>query len=62
MITGSIGASDSTIEMEGTIESLAAFEEHLEKMNAWPKMQSFGDRLASLVVPGTGRFEVFRIV
>jgi hypothetical protein len=60
IVTASIGPSDSTIEMESTANTLAEFEAHLQKMNAWPEMARFSDKLTTLIVPGSGRFEVFR--
>ena len=61
LVTASIGPTDSTIEMEGTIASLSEFESQLQKMNSWPTMRTFETKLRELVVPGSGRFELFRV-
>jgi hypothetical protein len=61
IITASIGPSDSTIEMEGQVGTLSEFDAHMQKMNSWSGMQKFQEKLSTLVVPGTGRFEIFRL-
>ena len=45
LVTASIGPTDSTIEMEGTIASLSEFESQLQKMNSWPTMRTFETKL-----------------
>ena len=61
VVTGSVGPSDSTIETEVQVESLEAFESQLKKANAWSGMQRFTDKAQALVVPGSGRFEIYRV-
>jgi len=61
IVTGSIGPSDSTIEMEGAVATLAELDGHLEKMNSWSGAAAYQQKLAGLVVPGTGRFEIYRV-
>jgi hypothetical protein len=61
VITGSVGPSDSTIETEVTIGSLGEFEASLQKANAWSGMARFADKVQALIVPGSGRFEIYRV-
>ena len=61
VLTASIGPSDNTVVTEGEIESLAAFEKTLEKMNQWSGMQKFGPKLGELFVDGSHRFEIYRV-
>ncbi len=62
IVTGSVGPSDSTIETETTFASLADFEAHLKKANAWPGAKAFWDKFNQLTVPGSGRFEILRLM
>jgi len=61
VLTASVGPSDSTIVSEQEFPTLAAFEEYLEKANGWPGMERYGGKLFPLVVPGTNRFEIYRL-
>ncbi len=61
ILTGSIGPADSTVVMETVVESLAQFEQGLEKSNKWPAMAKYGPKFAELFVAGSHHFEVFRI-
>jgi hypothetical protein len=61
VLTASIGPSDSTIVMEIEHKTLAEFESRLEKTASWAKGGQYGAKLAELAVPGSHRFEVYRI-
>jgi copper oxidase (laccase) domain-containing protein len=61
VLTASIGPSDSTLVMEMEHKTLAEFESAMEKANSWSKMSKYGPKLAELTVPGSHRFEVYRI-
>lgn len=61
VLSASIGPSDSTVVMEMEHDTLASFEQSLEKTNSWSKMSTYGPKLAELTVPGSHRFEIYRI-
>ena len=61
VITGYIGESASLVIDEYTFESLNDFEKALGDMSQ-PQFQEFSKRLAPLVVPGSQKWTVFRIV
>lgn len=61
ILTGSIGPADSTVVMERVLESLAAFEQDLAKINKWPGMQRYGQKFGELFISGSHRFEIYRI-
>lgn len=61
ILTGSIGPADSEVVSESVVNSLAEFEQGLDATNKWPRMQHFGPKFGELFVPGTHRFEIYRI-
>jgi hypothetical protein len=61
ILTGSIGPADSTVVMETVVESLAQFEQSLDKTNKWPGMAKYGPKFAELFVAGSHHFEIYRI-
>jgi hypothetical protein len=61
VLTGSIGPSDSTVITESEHKSLADFETSLTKANSSDQMARYGQKFAELTVPGSHRFEVYRI-
>jgi hypothetical protein len=61
VLTGSIGPSDSTVVSEAEVATLADFEAAIEKTNKWPPMSKYGPKFAELFVPGSHRFEIYRI-
>ena len=61
IVTGSIGVSDSVIETEIRVESLAEFEESLKQSNAMPELGGFMQKMSELMVPGSNRFEIYRL-
>jgi hypothetical protein len=61
ILTGSVGPADSTVVTERVVESLAAFEQGLEKTNKWSGMQKYGPKFGELFIAGTHRFEIYRI-
>jgi hypothetical protein len=61
VLTASLGPTDSTVVTEVEHKTLAEFENVLDKMNKWPKMQTYAPKWNDMVVPGTHRFEVYRI-
>jgi hypothetical protein len=61
VLTASIGPSDATVIMETEHASLADFEQGLAKINGSEKMAKYGPKFAELAVPGSHRFEVYRV-
>ncbi len=61
VLTGSIGPSDSSVITESEHASLAEFEQGLASANQSEKMAKYGPKFAELSVPGSHRFEVYRI-
>lgn len=54
--------SDQTVVGEFEVKSLAEFEEHLAKINKWPRMAHYGKKFSELFVDGSHRFEIYRVV
>jgi len=61
VLTASIGPSDSTVISESEVKSLAEFEQTIEKINKSPKMAKYGPKFAELAVPGSHKFEIYRL-
>lgn len=61
VLTASIGPSDATVVTEAEHESLADFEAGLQKANSSAIMSKYMPRLAELSIPGSHRFEIYRI-
>jgi len=60
VLIGSIGAPESRVEVNHTFPSLAALEAVWAKLND-PRMAELQKEMSSLVVPGSHRWEVFRV-
>lgn len=60
VLIGSIGAPESRVELNHTFSSLAALEAVWAKLND-PRMAEYQKDLAPFVVPGSHRWEVFRV-
>ena len=60
VLIGSIGAPESRIEINHRFESLAALEKAWSKLGD-PRMVDYQREMAPLVVPGSHRWEVFRV-
>ncbi len=61
ILTGSIGPADSTVVTERLVNSLAEFEQGLEKVNKWSGMARYGQKFGELFIAGSHRFEVLRV-
>jgi len=61
ILTGSIGPADSTVVTETVVETIASFEQGLEKTNKWTGMQRYGQKFGELFIAGSHRFEIYRI-
>ena len=60
ILIGSIGAPESRIEFNHHFPSLAALEQVWAKLNN-PKMAEYQADMGPLVVPGSHRWEIFRV-
>lgn len=61
VLIGSIGAPESRVEVNHRYESLAALEATWSKIGSHPGMAEYQRAMAQLIVPGSHRWEVFRI-
>jgi hypothetical protein len=62
VLTGSIGACESRIDIENEFASLADVEKAWSEMSKNPWHQQFGKELEPHVVSGTNHWEVLRVV
>lgn len=60
VLEGSIGAPESRLIEQYRFESLAALEEAWSKMDD-PRLAHYVEEMAPLVVPGSHKWEVFRV-
>lgn len=60
VLIGSIGAPESRVELNYTFPSLSTLDAVWSKLND-PRMPEFQREMAPYVVPGSHRWEVFRI-
>jgi hypothetical protein len=60
VLVGSIGAPESRIEFNHRFESLSALEAVWAKLNH-PRMAEYQQEMAPFIVPGSHRWDVFRI-
>lgn len=61
-LTGSIGALEARVEMSIEVASLAELESAFAKMAEIPAHKEWGRKLQPLVVSGTSRWEIFRVL
>ena len=62
LITGSIGANESTIETEIKIKELRELDEAWAKLAKLKQHKKWGKEFEKYVVSGTARWQVYRIV
>lgn len=61
VLVGSIGAPESRIEIDYRFESLAALEATFAKVASESRMAEYQQEMAALIVPGSHRWDVYRI-
>jgi hypothetical protein len=61
LLSGSIG-EESVVEMNTPVQSLAELEGMWTKMGKNPKHGRFGKKLKPLIVSGTNRWDIMRVV
>jgi hypothetical protein len=59
---GSIGVNESRFECEYNVESLEQLQRMWEDMSTMEAHQQFGKDLEPIIVSGSNRWEVFRVV
>ena len=62
LLTGSVGASEALVEMEIEIEGLDDLQKFFDKIASISMHQDWGKQMSDVVVSGSTRWEVFRIV
>lgn len=62
MLTGSIGASESTVVLEVTLADLTELDAAWSKLASIEAHKQWGRDLEPLVVSGSNRWEVLRVV
>lgn len=62
ILNGSIGAAESRLEFEMTVDSLAQLEQMWAKLPEIPYHKQFGKDLEPLIVSGSNHWDVFRVV
>lgn len=62
ILTGSIGARESTIEANHSVESLAQLEEFFAKISKIEAHKQWGKDLEPFVVSGSPRWDIYRVV
>ena len=62
IVTGSIGALESTIESEVTIADLTELDNSFEKLGAIEAHKAWSKEIEPYVVSGTPHWQIFRVV
>lgn len=62
ILNGSIGAAESRLEFEMTVDSLAQLEQIWAKLPEIPAHKQFGKDLEPHIVSGSNHWDIFRVV
>lgn len=62
IITGSVGASEGLVETEFEIESLQALDDFFNKIASIQMHAEWGPKMGEVIISGSTRWEVFRVV
>jgi len=62
LVTGSIGAGESRFEFDYNVESLSELEKMWDEMAEMKAHQQLGQALEPLIVSGSNRWEIFRVL
>src|SRR3989304_4974585 len=60
--TGSVGALESPVELEVSIEDLSALDAAWSKLDTIEAHKKWGKDIESYIVSGTPRWEIYRVV
>lgn len=62
IITGSVGVSEGLVETEFEIEGLDDLQQFFDKIATVEMHADWGREMGEVIVPGSTRWEVFRVV
>jgi cyclopropane fatty-acyl-phospholipid synthase-like methyltransferase len=62
ILTGSVGASEALVEMEIEIDGLDDLQKFFDKIASITMHEDWGKQMSDVVVSGSTRWEVFRII
>jgi hypothetical protein len=62
VLTGSVGASEGLVESEIEIDSLADLDAFFDKIATIQMHADWGPKMGEVIVSGSTRWEVFRVV
>jgi hypothetical protein len=62
LLTGSVGAPESTIQSEHLVEDLAELNRVWDKLGSIPAHKEWSKSLEPHVVSGTNRWEIYRLL
>lgn len=62
LLTGSVGALESTIQTEHLVMDLNELNQAWEKLALIPEHKQWGKELEPYVVSGTSRWEIYRVL
>lgn len=62
LLTGSIGALESTIVSEHMVEDLAELQRNWDKLSQIPAHKEWSKAIEPHVVSGTNRWEIYRVL
>jgi hypothetical protein len=60
--TGSVGALESTVEVDVLVEDLAELDASWNKLGSMPAHKEWSKQLEAYIVSGTPRWEILRVV
>ena len=61
-ITGSVGSSEGLVEIEMEIQDLKALDDFFSKIASIQMHSEWGPKMGEVIVSGSTRWEVFRVV
>lgn len=62
LITGSVGVSEGLVESELEIANLGELDEFFEKIGAIQMHKDWGQKMSEVIVSGSTKWEVFRVI
>jgi hypothetical protein len=62
LVTGSVGVVESVIESEVQVRDLAELQQSWDKLSKIEAHRRWGKEVEPLVVSGTNRWEIFRVI
>lgn len=62
IVTGSVGASEGLVETEFEIEDLKELDEFFSKIASLKMHKDWGRKMGEVIVSGSTKWEIFRVV